>query len=375
MRVRPFLAVFVGVTVAGCDDAVAPAESGTLEVSTATSGDDPDADGYLLVIGADTLALAPSGTFELDLGAGAYTLRLLGVAEHCTLASGSSIKVSVRPGRTTPVAFAVECPATGVRLTTNTAGVDLDPNGYRVTVDGGDRGPVPATGTSLIRLGPGERAIALTGMAPNCAIVGPGAWSVVVVERQVVPLEFAATCTATSGVVGVSIVGQGDLTGNYLAMVDGAMYPVGAGGPWYISHVPPGDHVVELLPPGNCTVTSAPQPISLAAGGVVRDTVEVSFTVACAAPLGLVQISVSTSGPPPSQDYSVWACEYDFYCRFYGSRLGSVAPNGVLPAQLPPGLYLFWLEDLPPGCAAGEFGPVSVSRGQTIGVQLGVTCP
>ena len=137
MRTHPILLLTIGLTLAACDDSGGPSDGepptdGTLVVSTATGGSDPDQDGYLLTVdGVDSVALDPTGTAEVDLPEGHYTLRLLGVAEHCSVAPGTPLEVDVPLQDTTSVAFEVNCPVTGARITTTTTGLDLDPDGYR----------------------------------------------------------------------------------------------------------------------------------------------------------------------------------------------------------------------------------------------------
>ena len=122
MRTHPILLLAVGLTLAACDDSAGPStggpstggpstRDGTLVVSTSTGGGDPDQDGYLLTVdGVDSLALDPTGTVEIDLVDGQHTLRLLGVAEHCSVAPGTPLEVDVPSQGTTPVAFEVSCP-------------------------------------------------------------------------------------------------------------------------------------------------------------------------------------------------------------------------------------------------------------------------
>ena len=89
MRRPLILPLILGLSLCGCSDPVDPPSDGILAVSTSTSGDDPDPDGFQLTIdGIDSLALLPSGTAELDLSPGRHTLQLLGVADHCSVVPG-----------------------------------------------------------------------------------------------------------------------------------------------------------------------------------------------------------------------------------------------------------------------------------------------
>jgi hypothetical protein len=173
MRTHPILLLAPGLTVAACQDSAGPSTSpstvGTLFVSPASEGNDPDQDGYLLTVdGVDSLPLDPTGTSQIDLPAGQHTLRLLGMAEHCSVSPGIPLDVAVPSKDTTSVAFEVTCSVTGVRITTTTTGLDLDTDGYRVEVDGIDQGVLPrgvlsSIVTVLTRLDPGSHTIALRG--------------------------------------------------------------------------------------------------------------------------------------------------------------------------------------------------------------------
>jgi hypothetical protein len=128
----------VGVALAACSDGSGPSPEGTLVVSTVTGGEDPDQDGYVLKVdGQVSLSLDPSGTAEKRLSSGRHTLRLLGVAEQCSVAPGDSLEVEVPPQDTASVGFEVSCPAvaTGsgfVRITAVTTGPLADSNPYEV---------------------------------------------------------------------------------------------------------------------------------------------------------------------------------------------------------------------------------------------------
>ena len=205
MRPHPILLLAIGLTLVACADSGRPPDDpsglptdGTLVVSTSTGGDAPDQDGYLLTVdGVDSRALTPTGAAKIDLPDGQHTLELLGVADHCSVAPGTPLEVDVPSGDTTAVAFEVSCPGTGARITTRTTGLDIDRDGYDVTVDGGTRGAISANGTMLTRLEPGSHTVALTGLAPNCALNGAGTRAVTVVSKQILPVEFVAICSGT----------------------------------------------------------------------------------------------------------------------------------------------------------------------------------
>jgi TolB protein len=302
----PALLLVVGLSLSACDDPggadLGGPSPGTLVVSTSTEGDDPDQDGYLLTVDdVDSLDLDPTGTAQVDLAPGRHTLRLLGVAGHCSVAPAPSLEVDVPPQGTTPVAFEIICRLmTTARITTTTTGLDIDPDGYSIAADGTDRGAIPANDTVLIRLDPGSRMIALKGLSPNCTIEGPGSQMVTIVADQVASIEFAVVCTATSGVIEIVISGNGVGVVHQAAVDGGTPFPVGPGDRSYVGGVPAGDHVVSLAPTATCSVNTDQQSVTVTAGSLIRDTVEVTFPVTCAAPparAGIAFVRRSQPGP------------------------------------------------------------------------------
>ncbi|MEZ0333623.1 MAG: hypothetical protein ACAI18_06425, partial [Gemmatimonadales bacterium] len=155
-------------------------------------------DGYQLTIdGVDALALDPRGTAKVNVAPGRHTLQLLGVAEQCSVTPGTVLELDFARGSSTPVAYDVDCPLTGARITVTTTNGDVDVNGYSVEVDGTDRGVVLPNGALAVRLDPGSQTVTLTGLPPNCTIDGPASRKVTIVDNEAVPIEFAVVCTGS----------------------------------------------------------------------------------------------------------------------------------------------------------------------------------
>ena len=235
----------------------------------------------------------------------------------------------------------------------------------------------------FLRLEPGTKTITLADVAPNCTADGPA--TVAVVSGEVTPVAFAVICTATSGVITIALSGSG-VGARFEALVDGGSpspFQVDEEGRGYVRGVPPGDHVISLASPANCSVETDPQLVTLTAGGLMRDTAVVAFTVTC---VTLVRVSASTTGAIPTAQYSVWLCTInDSYFCTYGARrrLGFVDPNGVLVAELSSGIHRFYLGDLPRGCAVvvhsrtgtrNPTGDIAVPPGLSTGVTFLVEC-
>ena len=89
---------------------------GTLEVTTATTGPEPDADGYEVSIdGAAAVALGANSTLRREaLAVGDHTVELGGLAANCAVAGAARRSVTVTADATATASFAITCtPTTG----------------------------------------------------------------------------------------------------------------------------------------------------------------------------------------------------------------------------------------------------------------------
>jgi hypothetical protein len=185
----------------GGEDAVAPT-TGSLEVTTTTSGPDPDVDGYTISIdGGAEVALGADATLRRDdLGAGEHSVRLSGVAGNCTVEGPNPRTVTVTAGQPTSLTFVVSCtalpPTTGtLTITTLTTGSNLDPDGYTASVDGGGEQLIGINTTlSIPTLAPGTHSVALEGLAANCAVEGDNPQDVTIVAGATANAAFAVSC-------------------------------------------------------------------------------------------------------------------------------------------------------------------------------------
>src|SRR6266545_4131229 len=67
-----------------------------------------------------------------------------------------------------------------VQVTATTTGVNLDPDGYMVSLDGGTAQPLSINGAmvTFTRVNDGSHLVTLSGVAPNCGVSGPN-WQAV----------------------------------------------------------------------------------------------------------------------------------------------------------------------------------------------------
>lgn len=392
MRAHPILLLAVGLMLAACDEGGGPlsgdpSTDGTLIVSTASGGNDADRNGYLLTVDAsEPLLLQPRDTSAIELPAGHHTLRLTGMAEHCSVTPGTPLAVEVPSGGTTSVAFEVMCSLTGVRITTTTTGLDLDTDGYRFEVDGIDRGILPrgllpSIGTVLTLLDPGSHTIALTGLSPNCTIVGRDSHTVTIVDTEIRPVEFEVVCTAASGVIGVVFQASGtNVGGVYRAMVDGGhAFTILPGTPRYIAAVAAGEHIVSLVAPANCSVETNPRSVAVTTGGLVRDTAFVGFSVTCTQGFGRIRITAPTTGlVPAGHRYDVIVCtNRGFICPWEPILQRQLAPNDTLIARYGIIEVSVELKNIPANCRVQIANPTpffTILADSTRDVRFPVVC-
>src|SRR6266571_3659050 len=170
---RVIIACGLVLAAAGCGDStpvgIAGPTTGVLQVTVSTSGADIPANGYTVSVdSAAGQAVTVNGALTISgLKVSTHSVTLYGIAANCALSGVNTRAVDVIAGDTVAVAFAVGCTATGgrsgtIRISTTTTGVDLDPDGYRVSVDGG-AGAVVGVNDALVvpGLNSGSRTVTL----------------------------------------------------------------------------------------------------------------------------------------------------------------------------------------------------------------------
>ena len=177
-----------------------PAESGSLTITTTTTGSDPD--GFRVVTdGGTPQPIALTGTLTLpNVAVGSHTVRLAGLAPNCTVSGPNPRTVSVSAGMTATVAFVIQCsPTTGsLRIIVATAGSNPDLDGYTFTVDNGTPQPIAPSGTATVPdLAQGAHTVALSGLAGNCSVPN-AAQTVTVPGGATVDVTFTVTCSAAT---------------------------------------------------------------------------------------------------------------------------------------------------------------------------------
>jgi hypothetical protein len=268
------------------------AASGTLAVATTTSGSGSDPDGFALLLdGAEQGAIGASATVNLTgLPSGTHLVGLTGLAANCQVVGENPRSVTITPGQTAQVPFAVACaepaPSTGtLEITTATAGSDPDPDGYTVRVDGGPAQPIGPNATITLANYPASaHAVRLLGLAPNCTLAGTNPAPVTVPNGGTGQVAFSVSCTPVTPATGTlqiraTTAGAPDPDG-YTASVDGgAAQTLPANGNLMIENLSAGTHSIQLAGwAANCTLGGDnPRTVTIAGG----QTATVTFNVTC----------------------------------------------------------------------------------------------
>jgi Tol biopolymer transport system component len=252
-------------------------------------------------------------------------------------------------------------PSARLMITLTLTGEDLDVDGAVVTVDARTPVRISANGTVTIAVGVGAHSLEIDGLTTNCT-PERSRQDVEVAAERTVDVVFSATCTATTGLIEVSVttVGRDPDSNGYLVMLDGG----GQSDEWVSSDsadrvvlgpVWPGSHTIGVSDlAANCAV-AGPNPITgvqVTAGGVVRDTVRVQVGVVCTSTRGALLVVTSSSGDPPDPDG---------YTISVGPAPGLTVALGrtdsTVIADLPAGPHPIALRDLAGNCQL--VGPVA----------------
>jgi hypothetical protein len=367
------------LAAAGCgsdDNLTVPPTSGSLSITTATTGAEPDADGYLVQLDAgEPQAIGASATIQTsDLAAGAHSVQLNGIAPNCT-AGENPRSVTVVGGETASVEFAVTCGATtgGVAVTVATSGPSPDADGYTLTLDGADRGPVGASGSVTVDgLSPGAHTIGLSGIAANCQLQGDNPQAVTVAAGAGAPVAFTVVCAAPPANAGslkiTTATGGSDLDANgYKVAVDGGTaQSISVNGSSTLTNLAAGSHSVRLTDVAqNCSLQGGnPRSVNVSAGA----TAEVTFTLTCSATSGSIKVTTATSGANPDPDGYAFAID--------GGAARSIGVNATVTVDKQGGgNHSVALSGLASNCSV-ENNPrtITVAAGGTVEASFALNC-
>jgi hypothetical protein len=373
-------ALFLLAVAVGCsgDSLTAPPTKGILQISTTTTGAEPDLDGYTIQVdGGAAQAISVAGTWQSgEMDPGSYRVQLAGMAQNCTVAENPRT-VSVTAGQTVAVAFNVTCGATtgSLEVTSVTSGPSPDPDGYTLTVDGTDRGPLGSSGALAVAgLTPGDHMVGLSGVAGNCQVQGDNPRAVTMTAGASASAAFTVVCAApppNAGSLHITTTTTGadqDADGYTLALEGGTSQPIGTSAQTTLTNLAAGPHSIQLSGvAANCSVAGAnPRPVTVEAGA----TAEVIFAISCGTTSGSIKVSVTTSGAPTDPN--------GYKAKVDDKEPGLAVPTtgNVTFTGVAAGSHKVALTDVAPNCSAagGASRDVTVAAGGNVDVSFVVTC-
>src|SRR5206468_1858747 len=396
MRARRILLQFVvPVTVGwalGCENPAStrpstdllpslPPLTGDIIVAANTDGSDLDPNGYTATLDltkSQSLPTNGSTTFSGVLE-GAHVVQLSGVASNCTVNTKNPLPVTL-VGSSTTATFSVTCTATtgSLKVTTNTTGSDLDPDGYTVVVDGSQSKAIGINSSvTFSGLSPGDHSVQLNGVAQNCTVTS-NPRTVGITAGSTTTTTFTVICAATTGnlTVSNSTTGSNLDADGYTVTVSGpagtASKTMATNGNVSFANIPPGSYQVTLSgQAANCTVTSAnPQTANVPSGG----TATTSFTVSCAATTttGTLSVTTATTGQSQPTGYTLNVTGPSFPT----GTSQPIGANATVTATVTAGDYQVSLSGVPSNCTVSGSNPrtVTVPAGGTATTTFAVTC-
>ena len=369
----------VAAVMVGCGggDLTVPSNTGTLQVTTSTSGTDQDANGYSVLIDAGTpQQIEASGTLTLaELSPGNHAVELGDVAPNCSVTGENPRTVNVATGETTAIGFEVSCSSTtgSVTITTSTSGPTSDPDGYRISIDGNDRGPLDVSGAITVDgLVPGSHLVGLSGLAANCQVQGTNLQPVTVRTGADASVTYTVTCSPPppiSGTLRITTTTSGsdtDPDGYTYALDGGDANPIGVNATAMVVNLEAGAHSVLIAGlAGNCSVQGEnPQSVTINGGA----TTDLAVVISCSATSGNLRVGVTSSGSPTDPDGYAFTID--------GGQAQPIGTNDERTvANLSPGSHTVTLSNVAGNCRVDDASKiVTVATGQTASVGFTVTC-
>jgi PKD repeat protein len=341
--------------------------NGAIRVAIATDG----SAGKNAKLVGDTVATAVSGvaTFSglsIDQAGTGYVL-------SAALATGPSMGTSAA----FDVATVPPPPPTTGDLTVSavTTGSDLDPDGYTVTVDGGQSQSLGVNASvTYSGLTAADHSVEISGVASNCTVTNANPQTASVPAGATAQVTFDITCAALPPTTGdlkvtTSTTGSNLDPDGYTVSVDGA-----AGQPITINNttgitftgLSAGSHTVALSGvAANCTVSGGN---SQTATVIAGQTASVAFSVTCAALTGSLTVTTATSGSNAPSGYAV---------TVDGGQSKNIAASGnVSYSGLAATSHSVQLNGVPSNCSVSEANPqtVNVPANGTGQASFTVTC-
>jgi probable HAF family extracellular repeat protein len=156
---------------------------------------------------------------------GSHTVRLGGVATNCAVAGETTRDINIASGQATAVTFQISCsPSMGTLvITSSTNGISLDPDGYRVELNGFDAGALGVTAElRLNRVAAGAHYVRLAKVADNCR-VKDNPRQVSLIGSQELHVAFEVTCARAFRIVDLGTIPGEDASQAYAISPQGVV--------------------------------------------------------------------------------------------------------------------------------------------------------
>lgn len=258
-----------------------------------------------------------------------------------------------------------------IEVTISTTGIELDPDGYNVSIDGEPGSELAVEGRVVLDgLEPGSHAVQITGTAANCAVAGDNPRNVAVEAGKVTAVVFSVLCSPTAGSLRVTSTTTGSTpdADGYTISLDGVdRAPLASNGEVILEGLASGDHLLGLGGlAGNCQVQGDnPRTVTV----TPAQTFSVDFTIACIATAGTITVNVTSTGSQVDPD--------GYLLSIDGGGVVAVGRDAVQEFRsISAGAHSVQLSGLSPNCRTEGANPqtVTVTAGAIVTVAFVVEC-
>ncbi len=373
-------ALMLSIQACGCDDdPIAPA-TGSIEVSTVTTGGGTDPDGYTVSVDGGTgVSVAANGSVVIPgLSEGNHSVSLTGVDAACTVTSGEPLTVAVVARTTVQAAFEVTCtPSTAtVIVTTVTTGDTIDPDGYMVAVDSDTTAIGVNDSVTFADFAVGDAGIvvgvSLLDVAANCSVADSATRTASLAGGDTARVDFAVTCVAPSAgggtvVVTTATTGQSIDPNGYFAKIGADSMAIGVNDTVVFTGLPDGTNTVLLTGVAtNCTLAgTASRSVTI----TNSDSMSVAYQVTCQPPMvGSVKVVTVTTGDTLDAD--------GYRARIVSDSMAIGINDSVTFSNVSVGTRSVILTGIAANCAVADSARrrAVVTTGTTTRVSFPVTC-
>jgi Tol biopolymer transport system component len=190
----------VALVACGGNDENLSAPTGSLEISTTTSGQPATESFTVLVDGGQPTSIGINATLTLAAETGTHTVELVGLPNGCSVSGDNPRSVTISAGAVVAVSFTITCtapPAQTGTLQVSTVTTGSDPDGYQLSLDAGPGQPIGINASiTLSNIAVGDHMIGLSGIDAPCTLAGENPRSVTITAGATANVQFSIGCGA-----------------------------------------------------------------------------------------------------------------------------------------------------------------------------------